>query len=91
MDYTVEQVLAAAESMKIKHAALVAEDMWCICPEMKTDTYRATSYGGETVPSWKDRDEKRKAGKDVPLGGCLCTIGNDITLILDKLTVTASS
>jgi len=68
--------------------------LWCVCPEMSTQGRSAHSEGGETSGGWKYREESRKAGEDVPFGGCVCQIiglGEEMYLILDKLTMAESS
>jgi len=66
--------------------------MVCICPEMKSGSYMAESGGGKTDSGWGYREGERKAGKDVPIGGCICHFDdNAIKLIIDELIMVPSS
>ena len=66
--------------------------MWCICPELERSVEPFSSQGKETTGSWKGREVDRKAGQDVPMGGCICMLdGEDIPMIVDHLIVTESS
>lgn len=87
MDGEVQQAMQVAKENGI---SMKAGNIWCICPEMKTDGI-VRSKGGETVSTWKHRQQEREEGKDVPIGGCICTIGDDITLIVDNLVVSRES
>jgi len=63
-----------------------------VSPEMSVGPGRtARSTGGETSQSWKYRDKDRKEGKDVPFGGCLCDIGDDVMAIIENLVVSPES
>lgn len=84
--------------------------MTCICPEMQVVKHdldkqgpgagSAQSMGGETSPDWDYRTPDRTAGKDAPIGGCLCQVslklddGSSIPfdwLFLESLQMTPSS
>ncbi len=69
------------------------DKMWCVCPEMEIRGGTATSKGGETSGGWKHRDEARKQGKDVPFGGCICSVGDkeELMVIVKELFMSPSS
>ena len=71
---------------KVKKVTITSpiKKLVCVCPEMTTTAHSAASKGGETALSWKYRDKERKQGKDVPLGGCVCNVGNKERLVIVK-------
>ena len=93
MARTIEDIMVQqAVDIAILSGMLRLGKMRCICPEISVGPGRiARSTGGETTQSWKHRDKDRKDGKDVPFGGCLCDIGNDVMAVVDTLVVSAES
>lgn len=75
-------------------------EMWCVCPELATTPGSLDSAKGQTSGGWVNRAEDRKAGTDIPIGGCLCNTnlvlpdGDRIELrptVLKRLIVTPES
>lgn len=93
MGKTVEDLMVQqAVDIAIYSGMVRVGKMWCVCPEMSVGPGRiCRSTGGETTKSWKHRDQDRKEGKDVPFGGCLCTIGDDVMAVIDTLVISPES
>ena len=93
MQGAVEDVMVQqAVDIAIHTGLLKVRKMRCICPEMSVGPGRtARSTGDETAQPWKYRDKDRKEGRDVPFGGCLCDIGDDVMAIVENLVVSPES